>query len=227
MSAAPRRRLLLPEMEGRSAHWYARVRGTPSARAESRREAARLAEGLADGASVLEVAPGPGYLAIEIAQLGQFRVTGLDISRTMVEIASENARETGVNVEFRQGDASEMPYDDACFDLIVCQAAFKNFRQPLSALNQMHRVLRGGGRAVIQDMSRDASNAEIKREVAGMGLSPLNRVMTRLILSTTLRRRSYSPARFRALVAQSAFASCEISTAGIGLEVRLTKGTQR
>ena len=182
-----------------------------------------MVAGLADDASVLEVAPGPGYLAIEIAQLGKYRVTGLDISRTMVEIATENARQANVNVEFRQGDVSEMPFDDASFDLIVCQAAFKNFRQPLSALNQLHRVLRDGGTAVIQDMCRDASNAEIKREVAGMGLSPLNRVMTRLILSTTLRRRSYSTARFRALVAQSAFESCEISTAGIGLEVRLAK----
>ncbi len=223
MSAAPRRRLLLPEMEGRSARWYARQRGTPSALEETRRDAARLAAGLADGASVLEVAPGPGYLAVEIARLGKFGVTGLDISHTMVEIATENARLAGVSIDLRCGDASEMPFDDASFDLIVCQAAFKNFRQPLSALNQMHRVLRGGGRAVIQDMSRDASNAEIKHEVAGMGLSALNRAMTRLILSTTLRRRSYSPARFQALVAQSAFGSCEIRTSGIGLEVRLTK----
>jgi 2-polyprenyl-3-methyl-5-hydroxy-6-metoxy-1,4-benzoquinol methylase len=44
------------------------------------------------GAEVLEVAPGPGYLAVEIALLGRFHVTGLDFSRSFLEIASENAR---------------------------------------------------------------------------------------------------------------------------------------
>jgi len=44
---------------------------------------------------VLEVAPGPGYLAVEMARWGRLRVTGLDISHTMVEIATEHARKAG------------------------------------------------------------------------------------------------------------------------------------
>ena len=99
---------------------------------------------------MLEVAPGPGYLAIEIARLGRFHVTGLDISRSFVEIASENARQAAVSVDFRHGDAASMPFDAQSFDLIVCQASFKNFAQPGSALDEMHRVLRRGGTAVIQ-----------------------------------------------------------------------------
>src|SRR5439155_561592 len=85
------RRLLLPEMEGMSARWYARQRGTPSQIAAFREQAAQLTRGIPAGAHVLEVAPGPGYLAIEIARLRGLSVTGLDISRTMVEIARENA----------------------------------------------------------------------------------------------------------------------------------------
>ena len=56
-----------------------------------------------------------------------------------------------------------------------------------------------------------------------MKLSRFNGFMTRLILSTLLRRRAYSPARFERLVAQTAFRTCHVETAGIGLEVRLTK----
>lgn len=93
-----RRRLLLPEMEGIMARLYARQRGTPSQIAAYREQAAKLTDGLQNGARVLEVAPGPGYLAIEIARLGRFQVTGLDISLTMVDIASENATKAGVTM---------------------------------------------------------------------------------------------------------------------------------
>ena len=62
---------------------------------------------------MLEVAPGPGYFAIEVARLQRFHVTGLDISRSFVQIASENARQEGLDVDFRHGDAASMPFEDA------------------------------------------------------------------------------------------------------------------
>ncbi len=217
------RRRRLPEMEGRMARWYARNRGSASQIAECRRQAARLTAALPAGAAVLEVAFGPGYQAVEMARPRSLRVTGLDISRTMVAIATDTARRAGVDVDFRQGDVSAMALEADAFDLVVCQAAFKNFKRPADAINEMHRVLRPGGAAVIQDMNRDASNADIAREVRGMGLKPISAFMTRLILGTMLRRRAYSPARFERLVAGTRFGTCEVTTEGIGLEVRLTK----
>ncbi|MGD1052277.1 MAG: class I SAM-dependent methyltransferase [Candidatus Dormibacteria bacterium] len=223
MSAAPRRRFQLPEMEGRQARWYARTRGSATQMEVFRQDAARLTGGLPAGSAVLEVAPGPGYLAVEMARPGTLRVTGLDISRTMVELATESARAAGVSVDLRRGDVTAMPFEKDGFDLVVCQAAFKNFKQPVRALDEMHRVLRPGGLAVIQDMNRDASDAAVAAEVRGMKLGRVNAFMTRLILSRFLRRRAYSPARFRSLVALSAFPDCEISTEGMALEVRLRK----
>jgi len=117
-------------MEGIVARRYAELRRSGSQIDEWREQAAQLTATLPDGADVLEVAPGPGYFAIELARLGRFRVTGLDISRTFVDIASENARQAGVSVDFRRGDAASMLLADESFDLIVCQAAFKNFAQP-------------------------------------------------------------------------------------------------
>ena len=217
-----RRRHLLPEMEGMTARWYARQRGTPSQIAVYREQAPRLTAGLPDGASVLEVAPGPGYLAIEVAKLGRFLVTGLDISRTMVDIARENATAAGVAVDFEQGDATAMPFADGSFDLIVCQAAFKNFRRPVSALDELHRVLRPGGLAVVQDMRKEATAAEIGREVRSQELGAVNGFITRRVLAS-LRNRAYSTAQFERLVAESRFSSCTIHAEGIGLEVRLPK----
>jgi ubiquinone/menaquinone biosynthesis C-methylase UbiE len=214
-------RFPMPKMEGVVARWYARQRGSESQLAAYRNQAAQLTDGLPSGADVLEVAPGPGYLAIELARLG-FHVCGLDISRSFVEIASQNAREAAVGVDFRQGDAASLPFQAASFDLVVCQAAFKNFARPGSALDELHRVLRSGGTAVIQDMRRDASGADIDQEVQAMGLSRLNAVMTRWALRM-LRRRAYSPAQFERLAADSAFRTCDIQSEGIGMQVRLTK----
>ena len=214
-----------PEMEGPIARWYARVRGSQSQLEAYRKQASQLTAGLPQGARVLEVAPRPGYLAIEIARLGGFQVTGLDISRTFVEIAAENARQAGVVVEFRQGDVAEMPFANESFDLVVCQAAFKNFTLPRSALAEMHRILRSGGTAVIQDMSRDATHADIDREVKGMELGRISTFTTTATLEM-LRRRAYSAAQFERLADQSPFHTCAISTEGIGLEVRLDKKEQ-
>jgi ubiquinone/menaquinone biosynthesis C-methylase UbiE len=211
---------LIPEMEGPMARWYARQRGSGDQIEQYRQQAVALVGALPDGAQVLEVAPGPGYLSIEIARLGRFTVTGLDISRTFVEIARDGARQAGVSVEFRHGDVARMPFQDGSFDLIVCQAAFKNFTEPVRALDEMYRVLRPGGTAVIQDMSSDASTADIADEVKRMELSATNAFFTRSALAM-LRRRAHSPAEFERLVAKSAFRTGEIRAEGIGLEVRL------
>ena len=209
-------------MEGIVARWYARIRRSGSQIQAWRKQAAHLTGGLPDGADVLEVAPGPGYFAIELARLDRLHVTGLDISHTFVAIARENARQAGVSVDFQQGNASSMPFADSSFDLIICQAAFKNFSQPGQAIDEMYRVLRGGGMAVIQDMWKEASDATIRQEVNPMRLSPVNAFLTRRALGM-LRRRAYTQEQFERLASASAFGRGEIETSGIGIEVRLKK----
>ena len=77
-------------LEGPLARWYAK--NTAKDMGEFRRLAGALAGRVGPGRAVLEVAPGPGYLAIELAKLGPYRVVGLDISRSFVGMAAENAR---------------------------------------------------------------------------------------------------------------------------------------
>jgi len=87
----------------------------------------------------------------------------------------------------------------------------------------MHRVLRVGGSAVIQDLRKDASSVDIDEAVRQMKLSPLNTLTTKFVLGTMLRRRAYTAAQFEQLVAESTFQSCDIRQDGVGLEVRLKK----
>jgi ubiquinone/menaquinone biosynthesis C-methylase UbiE len=207
-------------MEGLIARWYAR--NTGKSMEPFRKDARVIARQLPPGSAVLEVAPGPGFLAIELAKLGSYRIIGLDISKSFVRIATENAAKAGVEVTFQEGDASSMPFESDSFDFIYCRAAFKNFSEPVQALKEMYRVLRAGGRAVIHDMRRDASPDAIKATVKDMGLGWFNSLLTRWILRR-LRKRAYSPDEFRQMAGETPFGTCEIESEGIGAEITLHK----
>jgi ubiquinone/menaquinone biosynthesis C-methylase UbiE len=208
-------------MEGIIAEWYARNTAKDVRRFRGTADA--VAARAPAGGRVLEVAPGPGYLAIELARRG-FDVTGLDISRSFVRMASENATAAGVRARFEQGDAAHMPFEDRSFDFVVCTAAFKNFSDPLGALDEIHRVLRPGGRASIQDLSRDASPAAIREEVRAMNLSPWNAALTRWVFRWGLLPRAWTREVLVDLARRSRFGGCEVVAQGIGFDLRLVKG---
>jgi len=208
-------------MEGVVAKWYAA--NTGKSRDEFVKLARRVAGLIAPESSVLEVAPGPGYFAIELAKLGGHGVTGLDISHTFVEIARRGAAETGVRVEFEQGSASQMPFGADRFDFLICRAAFKNFGEPVRALQEMRRVLKPGGRGLIIDLRKDASRADIDRSVNAMGLSAVNRMVTKQIFRHFLLRTAYTKEQFQMMLDQANFVKAEIQEGDIGFEIWLTK----
>jgi ubiquinone/menaquinone biosynthesis C-methylase UbiE len=158
-----------------------------------------------------------------MARGGTFRVTGLDISKTFVETARKNAAEAGVRAEFRQGNASEMPFADNSFDLLVCRAAFKNFSEPEKALREMHRVLRPGGTGVIIDLRRDVPMREIKRYTDGLGLSAWNRFATTLTFRFMLLKRAYTKLELEKMLEGVGFKKAEVRTNEIGMEAWVEK----
>ena len=208
-------------MEGIVAAWYAKH--TAKLAADFTACARMVAEHLMPGAEVLEVATGPGYLAVELAKFGRYRISGIDISRSFVRMAAEYARKSGVEVEFRHGDAASLPYPADSFDFIVCRAAFKNFSDPVAALREMHRVLRPGGKALVIDMRRDASNEAIDSTVDAMHLGRIGALLTRAIFKYSLRRRAYSKEDFQRMAAATPFGSADIQEAPIGFNVWLRK----
>jgi ubiquinone/menaquinone biosynthesis C-methylase UbiE len=173
--------------------------------------AQEIGEQLNEHSHVLEIAPGPGYLAIELAKLDHPQITGLDISETFVHIAQDNAQRAGVAIDFRQGDAAHMPFDEGLFDLIVCTSAFKNFAEPVTALNEMYRVLKATGKAWISDLRHDVTNQAVddyvKNTMQIKGLGALNMKWT---FKHMLRGRAYTKPQFKAFIAQTKFSHYEI-----------------
>jgi len=212
-------------MEGLTAKWYASL--TAKSMDDFKALARRVADTLPAGARVLEVAPGPGYFAIELAKLGDYRIKGLDISRTFVDIAQKNASDARVDIDFRHGNASAMPFASRSSDFVLCRAAFKNFSEPLRALQEMYRVLDTGGRAVIIDLRKDASVESIDRAVSQMHIGSVNGLITKFTFRYVLLKRAYTKRDFEQFVDQTAFNPVEIDENDLGLELTLHRGRRQ
>jgi len=208
-------------MEGGIARWYAKL--TRKSLPEFEQLAQRMAASLPSGSRVLEVAPGPGYFSVALAKLGTFEITGLDVSKTFVEIARKNASEAGVSADFQQGNASHMPFANDSFDLILCRAAFKNFSEPVGALAEMRRVLRPGGRAVIIDLRRDTPQQEINRHIDAMKAGSVNALLMKWTFRCMLLKRAYTREEFERMIAESGWQNYEIGEAPVGFEITLRK----
>jgi len=103
--------------------------------------------GISSGKKVLDVACGTGALTCVVAEKvgAQGKVVGLDINEEMLGVA----REKTSLVEWRQGRAEDLPFEDESFDVAVSQFGFMFFENQVSALREMFRVLRSGGRMVV------------------------------------------------------------------------------
>lgn len=208
-------------MEGVIASWYAKT--TLKDLNRHKLMASQLVNKIPAGGNVLEIAPGPGYFCIELAKLGNFQITGLDISKSFVEIATKNAAEADVKVDFQHGNAAAMPFADGTFDFTFCQAAFKNFSEPVKAIAEMYRLLKPKGVAVIADMRHDATPEDIEEEVKGMGLDRLNEFFVRWTFKQMLLKTAYSIEDMKSVVAQTSFGKGRIESKGIGFQLWLEK----
>jgi ubiquinone/menaquinone biosynthesis C-methylase UbiE len=207
-------------MEGGIARWYDRT--TRKDMPEFVALAARIAGIVPSSAAILEIAPGPGFLSIELAKRG-LAVRAVDVSKTFVEIARGNAAAAGVTARFDVGDAAALPVADASVDFIICRAAFKNFSEPVKALAEMRRVLRVGGTALVMDLSRDVSLTAVKQYVDGQDVGWLNRQLMRLIFRGVLIKRAYSLEEVRRMSIEAGWNDLRIEAIPLGFEAWLTK----
>jgi ubiquinone/menaquinone biosynthesis C-methylase UbiE len=97
--------------------------------------------GIGDGVRVLDVATGPGYAAAAAARRGA-DVVGLDCSAAMVA----EARRQHPALDFREGDAEQLPFPDGSFDAVVMNFGLLHVPRPEHAVREAHRVLRPRGR---------------------------------------------------------------------------------
>jgi ubiquinone/menaquinone biosynthesis C-methylase UbiE len=190
-----------------TAKWYVAL--TNESLEDSSVLARRIAEKIPARASVLEVAPGPGHFAIELAKRGDYKIAGLDQNETSVETARANAAAAGVQIDFRRGDGSNMPFSNESFDFLVCRAALRNFADPQGALAEMHRVLKPGGRALIFDLRRFASQAAAAR-AENETRSVVSGIAAKLPFQFMQLKRAYTKSELEEFIAEIEFHDVEL-----------------
>lgn len=105
--------------------------------------------------TVLDIACGTGeFERLLLGKNPTQRITGIDISEKMLDIAKEKYRVYS-NVEFHQTSANSLPFASHTFDVAVCANAFHYFEQPLVALSEIKRVLKPNGKLIILDWNKD------------------------------------------------------------------------
>jgi len=102
--------------------------------------------GITPGERVLDVATGTGVVAVTAARAGA-KVSALDLSPILIEEARTNGRIAGCDdIAWTDGDAEDLPYADASFDVVLSQFGHMFAPRPDVVVGEMHRVLRPGGR---------------------------------------------------------------------------------
>jgi demethylmenaquinone methyltransferase/2-methoxy-6-polyprenyl-1,4-benzoquinol methylase len=122
-----------------------------------RKRAADLTH-LATGDSALDVCCGTGDLALELKRRVGVRgkVIGVDFSPPMLELARAKSARTGIDVEYRQGNALDLGFDDASFDATTVGFGVRNLVELAGGIGEMVRVTRSGGRVVILEITTPA-----------------------------------------------------------------------
>lgn len=107
--------------------------------------------------TILDVATGTGDLAIEARkQIPEVRITGIDVSAKMMEIAREKVTRLKISdkFEFKQSSAESIPYSDNTFDAVMVAFGVRNFENLNKGITEMKRVLKSGGHIYILEFSK-------------------------------------------------------------------------
>src|SRR3954468_2892349 len=121
--------------------------------------------GVEPGMDVLDVACGTGNATLPAARAGA-RVTGLDFAPALLEIARERAADAMVEIGFVEGDAQELPFEDASFDRVISTFGHMFAPDHERTASEMKRVLRPGGAIAVACWAPDGSIGRMFRTIS-------------------------------------------------------------
>jgi SAM-dependent methyltransferase len=122
------------------------------------------------GSSFLDVATGPGSLAVDAARSG-VKCTGVDLSPVMIQLA----KNSNPGIDFRVADVENLPFADSSFDAVVCNFGLGHFPYPEASVSECVRVLKPGGRIALSwwdDPSKQRIQGLFREAIAEIGAAP-------------------------------------------------------
>lgn len=105
--------------------------------------------------NVLDIGTGPGWIPIALAKAKpNWKITALDASPLMLEMAQEHATLENVNIHWLLAKANKISTPSESYDLVISHLAFHEFPDAVDIVKEIERVLKPGGQVVIQDLNR-------------------------------------------------------------------------
>lgn len=172
--------------------------------------------------SLLDIGTGPGWLLIKIhRQSPDLHITGLDVSSAMVAKACENIEKAGLSdrLEVKQGCADALPFENNSFDCVVSTGSIHHWKKPEAGLNEIYRVLKPGGYALVYDLVSDTPKSVLREAAHEFG-----RLWMFLLWLHAFEEPFYSVQGFMALPAQTLFREGQTRFVGVMYCVTLKKG---
>jgi ubiquinone/menaquinone biosynthesis C-methylase UbiE len=180
---------------------------------------------------VLDVGTGPGRLLVAIHQLSPaLELYGLDISRSMIELARENLADVPVNL--RIGSIARTDYESDFFDLVTCTGSFYLWDKPKQGLEEIHRILKPGRRAYLFETRRDHDKRQFRQALAANlrheGL--VMKLIGPLLLGKAFEL-GYRPDEVEGILRDTSFSSAhqieDVTVAGLPVWMRIMLARQR
>ncbi len=168
---------------------------------------------------ILDLGTGPGFLALEFAKkLPGASVVGLDLSPDMIEYAENFVECKSLkNLRFVLSDAQEIPFEDNYFEVVVSHGMIKCVSDVQKMLNEIYRVLSGGGCAYIIDSRRDVTPKEFD-EITKI-LHPVDKEKSRRSVD-----KSYRTSEIKEILGKMSFnKNTQIKVKGLIYEIKIRK----
>ncbi|MGA2266631.1 MAG: methyltransferase domain-containing protein [Phycisphaerae bacterium] len=163
---------------------------------------------------VLDIATGTGFVAIPAAQLVGKRgtVVGVDISSGMVAQARKNVAQASGSaaIEIIEAAAASLPFPDDSFEAVVSTGVMHHWKDPAADLNEIHRVLKPGGYALLYDLVR-----KLPPDVAQQARRDFGRVRFTLLWLHSFEEPFYEVDELRSLPAGSKFSAGDVRFVGV------------
>jgi ubiquinone/menaquinone biosynthesis C-methylase UbiE len=162
---------------------------------------------------LLDVGTGPAWLLMKLCERTQaMRLVGVDVSPAMVKKAQENVAAVGLSdrIEIRESSADRLPFADDSFDAVVSTGSIHHWKEATTGLNEIHRVLKPGGHALMYDLVTNTPPsvlADMRRE--------FGRLRTTLFWLHSFEEPFHTQESFRQLACATRFEQGQVEFVGV------------
>lgn len=175
---------------------------------------------------ILDLGTGPGYLPIEIIKRApDVSITGIDLSRRLINRAIENAVRSGVEqrIQFEHGNAADLRFENESFDLVISTGMLHMLKDPVRVLRECYRVLKKDGKAWIYDPAQ--VSAKIDKKKYWTSLTFLEKLLYKvfILFSRINPHHTYSRDEVLELILNTGFEVYDLKQEGQEIKVKLQK----